>query len=454
VRLDIIILIIIIGLVLTIDFLFKKKKKTTQSESQIIPYTKRGEKRILKIIVKYSILSSISIFIFLLVITIQSLTDLPLGNKYYLNVKNNCGVSVFKCDNYSIVFDGKYFENLDGYQVVSKLPDYRIKLLNDGNRVLSSGLNEKEIKSLIDYNAQEVTLVYTFLAKSKYSKYLYETIGDGFWSKEIKFKYVPQNKSYPLIGNIKGKNICLNSDYNSGNYIEDDRFHYTISRNKLLSGFDNKWGCFKTIGGKEYFDISVDIYSDKKPRSFISFYYESDTDVSFKKRLNENYIKYENKQSTLKIKNGYRLSYKSKPANTVSNYNNKINVFLVTVLKNDFAKEKFYLQRLGTVKYDSKGPEILTGYFFGSKTEERVEVEEKNWYGNRHPFVIRKYGDVRKLFVNGKSIKLNPNKNFEEIYKVLYFSVGLGYYRIPIVAYDKYGNKSTSYIKGESVRTD
>jgi len=61
---------------------------------------------------------------------------------------------------------------------------------------------------------------------------------------------------------------------------------------------------------------------------------------------------------------------------------------------------------------------------------------------------------LTKLFVNGKSIKLNPNKNFEEIYKVLYFSVGLGYYRIPIVAYDKYGNKSTSYIKGESVRTD
>lgn len=453
-KLEIIILLLIIGIVLIVDFLFKKRKNLKQFDSQVIPYEK-SKKRKIKFIFKYSILTSFSVFITFIIITLYNLTDLPISKEYFLSIKNNCGTSIFNCDNYSIVYEGKYFNNLINYELVSQFPENKVSLLNK-NKQLSSGLNEKEIKSLIGSGDNEVSLTYTFLAKSKYSKFLYETIGDGFWSKKIKFKYVPQNKSYPLIGNIKGRNICENSDFYSEDYVENDRFKFILSNNKSLSGLDNSWSCWKTIGGKEYFEISVDIYSDIKPRSFITFYYESDSDVSFEKRLNQNYIKYENKQSTLKIKNGYRLSYKSQRANSVADFNEKVNVFLVTVLKKEFTKEQFYLQRLGTVEFDSKGPEIytVTDFLDKSTSNEKIIVEAKSWYGNRHPFVIKKTGDVRRLYINGKTIKLNPKKNFEEIYKVLYFDVGLGYYRIPIVAYDKYGNKSTSYITGESVIAD
>ena len=61
---------------------------------------------------------------------------------------------------------------------------------------------------------------------------------------------------------------------------------------------------------------------------------------------------------------------------------------------------------------------------------------------------------MNKLLINGQNIKIDRNKKYQKIFREVYFSVPLGYYRIPIIAYDRYGNRSETYLDGTAIIPD
>ena len=128
-----------------------------------------------------------------------------------------------------------------------------------------------------------------------------------------------------------------------------------------------------------------------------------------------------------------------------------------------FENEKYHNKLIGKISKDFEGPEIelenSPKLFFDNKDKgkdfnEKIIIDDKTWRGNRHPYEIEIFGKIDRLYIKGVRVKLDKNKDYQKIYRVLNFSVGLGYYRIPIIAYDKFGNRSETYIDGTAVTAD
>ena len=131
----------------------------------------------------------------------------------------------------------------------------------------------------------------------------------------------------------------------------------------------------------------------------------------------------------------------------------EILVFL-TILKNN----RYYFKLIGKTKIDQLGPKIIIGFDFTSNSNsdqiERIVIEAKTWSGWDHPYEIEIYGKIDRLYIGGNRINIDKSKRYQKIYKVLNINVNLGYYRIPIIAYDEFGNRSESYVDGEAVSGD
>ena len=321
---------------------------------------------------------------------------------------------------------------------------------NPSNSIDFGKISRNELKSFYDESDNNFIIPYRVLGRTKLSSFLYEKFGDGFWSTRINLKLNnPKNFDPPKIKNIQisgGKSINRNNydykkiDFNFGNTFElSSLSNEEISKNNarktkvkvLLEDVDHTCKYFIST------QISIEDYSESKD--------------DFLEKLDSEYIQ----MSTLSENNKNIELTRTISVNEEISRNSDILIFLSI-----FENEKYHHKLIGKVSKDFEGPEIKAGYYGlygndkGKDFNEKIIIDAKTWRGWRHPYEIEIFGKIDRLYIKGMRVKLDKNKDYQKIYRVLSFNVGLGYFRIPIIAYDKFGNRSETYIDGTAVPGD
>ena len=446
-----IILLGVIGLVFLIDFLLKKRKKNIVG-SELIKAEELKQKTG-QIIIKYVLITVSSILIIVGGYYVF-LTKPQLDSKTFQVYLSEEPVSGFETSN---IFQVNYLQpsilfNEPVSSFNHQILNFQGNLVefNPSNSIGFGRISRNELKSFYNESNNNFIIPYRVLGRTKLSSFLYEKFGDGFWSTRINLKLNnPKNFNPPKIKNIQisgGKSINRNNysyekiDFNFGNTFE-------------LSSLSNE-EISKNNTRKTKVKVLLEDVDDTS-KYFISFQssnkVNSESKDNFLTKLDSEYIQ----RSTLSI-NNKKIELTRTTEDAPFNRPN----FDALIFLSIFENEKYHHKLIGKISKDFQGPDIKTGgYHSISKEKKKFEnemiiVDHKTWRGSRHPYEIEIKGKIDRLYIKGVRVRLDKNKDYQKIYRVLNFSVPLGYYRIPIIAYDKFGNRSETYIDGTAVTSD
>lgn len=116
---------------------------------------------------------------------------------------------------------------------------------------------------------------------------------------------------------------------------------------------------------------------------------------------------------------------------------------------------------LGSVWYDSKGPEIEIDYnVYGSGIPNNqiidgsAIIECHSWQGLYIPMTVKLNGDIERLYIDGKRFIFNSSDNPQEIYRRVPVNTFFGHNRVEVIAYDKRGNRTSTFWEFEAVAVD
>ena len=444
---------VLIGLILLVvlyDLISKGKIfKKQKGNNDITIYSKKGKEssNVSNYILVFIVLALITFFSYVVFATTLSLDKkqvevniFPLCT-YYEGSLNNC-------NSFSASFKDVYVDQaanqLLGLSYVNRKgkigtlkPDKDIIYFNQSFVHKNRSENKFETKIIV-FNNNPISL------------FLYKNFGEGFWTERLNLTYKFENLTE--LPTIKNVTITKNSrrkriPFNNSNEYDQNQFNFNVGNT-----FENTdYVIPLTVNADNVvFEILLNEISYDQNYS-IEFY--SEDDASFTEELN-NIIENQPRSKT-KVKyqsnNSIRLQRIIDLTNNDFEYDLNVDFFL-SIFKNG----KLHLKKLGTFRIDTKGPSIFTNsyYLANNSLNERVFIDEKEWRGNRHPYEITIDGYVSKLLINGINIKIDRNKNYQKLFREVYFSVPLGYYRIPIVAYDRYGNRSETYLDGTAIIPD
>lgn len=141
----------------------------------------------------------------------------------------------------------------------------------------------------------------------------------------------------------------------------------------------------------------------------------------------------------------------------IASLSHGINSFFLTNNDSGFKS----VHPLGSVMYDSQGPEIDIGYYIIKRgslgfpgVDGRVTIECHNWEGEYKPMTLNLDGDVDRLYIDGKRFVFDSRKNPQEIYRRVPVRSYIGHNRVEVIAYDRRGNRTTAYWEFEAVAVD
>ena len=441
--------IYLVGLIIAVvlfDLLLKKRKKKL-NEDVVVYNQKRSKSDKFKYYAKYLLSFTIIIFIaygiFLVFPKFQSqeveINIIPSCIDTTKNLKN--------CNKFYFEIKNQYVSSVPGKLNNLKYVDIngKIKTFNSELVVNQSFIND-------NMNNGKFEVSFTFFENNPFALFLYENFNEGFWTKKITFSYqfspyskLPkidyatisyngkQKKAISLIQSSYDDEVSFN--YNPGPTFEVSNYIYPITNTGGYVTLEIK------LSGIDYDEIDEYYYLIRS--SYVKGkHYDFDT-----KGLNGELSK---KTTVTKTSDGVILK-RDYNYEDVEGYEFESDFNLVIS-----KRKKFHIKKLVSFSSDLRGPNIfLSEDSFNSNTSnEKIFIDEKEWRGNRHPYEITIEGYVNKLLINGQNIQIDRNKKYQKIFREVYFSVPLGYYRIPIVAYDRYGNRNETYLEGPAIRGD
>tara|TARA_B110000027_G_C16100311_1_gene292738 strand:- start:205 stop:1656 length:1452 start_codon:yes stop_codon:yes gene_type:complete len=114
---------------------------------------------------------------------------------------------------------------------------------------------------------------------------------------------------------------------------------------------------------------------------------------------------------------------------------------------------------IGTFFIDTAGPKLDIGYYTfknysNSIGEGSAEIEVQNWEGSTKPVKVQLYGDISKLFIDGKRFSFDPSKNPQNIFRRIQINSFVGFNRTKVIGYDSVGNRSQTYWEFDAVNVD
>jgi len=323
------------------------------------------------------------------------------------------------------------------------------KAFNSKNRLNFGKLSLDELKSFYNNDSNSFLIPVKILGNTKLSNYLFENFGDGFWSSEtiLEIKNI-DNFNFPKIKDIEIKGgIAINEnsyDFKNDEFNLGNTFDLSDSMNKMVSKSRIKnrkveINLEDASSNSTYF-ISV-LTSKYIDGNFNEF---SESRSAFLKKINKEYI---SRTNTQKYNNVLRLNRLIESEEAYHEY-----LIFLTIFENN----RYYFKLIGKGRNDLLGPEINNFNSFVVRKyakeipegKEEIYVDAKTWRGLTHPYEIEIFGYIDRLYIGGNRININKNKKYQKIYQVLTIDVNLGYYRIPIIAYDKVGNRTESYVEG------
>ena len=451
------ILIGVIVLVFLIDFIVKKRKNYNQKIGKDIINLDKSKPNKFRWFLK-------KVFLFVII-----LSFIASGYYLYLTKPKPLGSNALSCIitevpnsklETSSVFEVIYLPShtpifLDN----SKKEDHIVltfeglqKKFNEKDKLSFGTISANDLKRFFNESSNNFLIPVKLIGKTELATYLFEKFGDGFWSKEVNLEIINNdNFNFPKIKNIKiegGVTISQdNYNFNDEEFNIGNTFDYTDLRHKEISTTNIK---------KQKIDVELEGIVDNS-KYFISIFdkknFKEDSNEEskefFLKKLNSEYI------SRTNIINSNNTSRLSRTLDW-SDEHLEILVFL-TILKNN----RYYFKLIGKSKNDQLGPKIrLDGYSLNSNynsnsdESEIISINAKRWSGWERPYEIEIYGKIDRLYIGGNRININKSKSYQKIFKVLSINVNLGYYRIPVIAYVIFGNRSESYLDGEAVSGD
>lgn len=443
------ILISLILLVVLYDLISKGKIfKKQKGNKDITIYTSKGKEsnNHLKVILA---LISLTLIIFLtysaFAITL-SLNDKQVKISiipecaYYEETLKNCNSF------YASIQDGyanKNTNQLLGLSYINRMG--KIRTLKLDKKIIA--FDQSFVRENLSENKFETEII--VFKNNSISSFLFKNFGEGFWTKKINLYYEFEN--FTELPSIKEVTIVKNGlrrsiPFENSTDFDHNQFNYNIG-----TTFENSNYIFPYVINSEkvFFEVTIEKASYDHNYS-IEFY--SKEDESFNDKINKIIEDQPRKKTKVKyLSDGIVVLQKEIDVTNDFKYDFNVDYFLSV-----YKAGKIHLKKLGEFKIDSKGPSIYTTNFMFSRDDssESIFIDVKEWRGNRHPYEITIDGYVSKLLINGINIKIDRNKNYQKLFRELYFSVPLGYYRIPIVAYDRYGNRSETYIEGNAVIID
>ncbi len=161
--------------------------------------------------------------------------------------------------------------------------------------------------------------------------------------------------------------------------------------------------------------------------------------------------------SKLSIKKNYDLTYTlSTEIDTSDLIKNRVSEIYVE-FENAIGFK--YSILIGTFFIDNEGPNLDIGYYTSSNYKDgfgkgSAKIEVQTWSGYTKPVKVQLYGDISKLFIDGKRFSFDPSNNPQNIFRRIQITSFIGFNRTKVVGYDSVGNRSETYWEFEAVKAD
>ena len=419
--------------------------------------------------------------------TAEATTSKPLKNKVNHINKNNKTKSRYKILNFFLVSISILFSFLFSFFLILKYPniifnyDKLIVNINNPNELFNFDKNyyERSLNFEINKPFSEAEIRFFIENELLVTKRLYSSkevflFDNPNFTIDPKLETLSKNTRSVIAAKIeKGEDIKLIisldifGGFNQDNIISKYTKSFSIKTNKISppkiisisgSNFTKQLNSIHKIDLISSLLKSKIISSplNKKPK-ILGSSGKIKVNILTDKIWDESNIFIDGQAQKLYIKKNYNSTYTLSTEIDISDLNENIVSEIYIGFKNSIGFK--YRILIGTFFIDNKGPNLDIGYSIYSNYSDdfgkgSAKIEVQTWRGSTKPVKVQLYGDISKLFIDGKRFSFDPSKNPQNIFRRIQINSFIGFNRTKVIGYDSVGNRSETYWEFDAVKAD